>query len=111
MLRLILAMLLVWFAGEAAPPNRICGGLPYDRLAGDGSPSTLTLVFTGTGAFAIVDGEPADPAPRVFSLNAPSALCTSGLALLPPRATSSASQTIAGGDFNGDGIPDAASIS
>lgn len=112
--RLILASLLLFSTGTAAPPNHVCGGLPYDTLAVGGSPATLALAAAGDRAYAVLDDGQAAPVPRYLPLVQVSRPCNNlgtSVFLSPPHGASVASQTIAGADFNGDGIPDAASLS
>jgi hypothetical protein len=118
MLRILLAALLLLPASSAAPPNRVCGGLPYEALAVGGAPSIVSLAFVGNTAYALLDGQPVSHLPQYLALNPVSRACATTLvsdplisAVSPPRTASVASQTIVGGDFNGDGIPDAASLS
>jgi hypothetical protein len=111
--RLLLATLLLFPKSNAAPPQRICGGLPNDKFSVGGSPSTLALAFAGNAAYAVLDGAPAGPLPQYFPLSPATRSCaaTSGPAVSQSPGTSVAAQAIVAGDFNGDGIPDAASLS
>jgi hypothetical protein len=110
MLRLILVGFLSLLRAEAVTPNLTCGGLPYDSLAVGASPVTLAVAFAASGAYAVFDSGQAGGVPGYFAVNFPSGSCASIQVFAPPPGSSVASQTIAGGDFNGDGFPDAASL-
>jgi hypothetical protein len=107
--RLLLTALLLLPASNAAPLQRTCGGLPYDTFSVGGSSATLALAFAGNAAYAFLDGR----VPTYFALNPVSRACAdpTANAVSQPRTALGAGQSIVAGDFNGDGIPDAASLS
>src|SRR4030081_560668 len=96
--------LLLLPASNAAPPKRVCGGLPYDTLLVGGAPSTLALAFVGNAAYTFLEGGAASPVPQYFALNPVSRSCEPSIYnpafVSQLRGTSVASQMMVGGDFN-----------
>ena len=87
MLRRAPIILLASLTVYAAPPKRMCGGLPNDTFAVDAAPSTLSLVFTAPSAYFLFDSGKSAPFLQSFPIVQMSRECgTSGGSVLPMPA-------------------------
>src|SRR5258708_8855604 len=113
MLRVALIALIASPGTDAAPPKRTCSTLSNDAYAVDGSPTVLSLAFLGQSAFFVYNsGKKSDPFLQFLPITRTTRGCgsTDGSAVSQPRASVSGSQSMIAADFNGDGIPDAATV-
>ena len=110
--RVVLGLTLWLSCLAGAEPKRACGGLPSDSFRLDSSPTRLTLVSAAGSAYLLYDTGKSDPYLQFFQAPQVPRGCgdptTPVVAQTVPRSL--AAHSVAGGDFNGDGIPDAVSI-
>src|SRR6266571_3784953 len=112
MLRVALIALISLPGIDAAPPKRTCSTLSYDAYAVDGSPTVLSLAFLGQTPFFVLDSGKSDPFLQFLPVTRTTRGCGAidGGPVTQPRVSFLGSQPMIAADFNGDGIPDAATV-
>jgi len=110
--RVVLVLSILVSLSQAAELKRNCGGLPTDTLAIDGAALRLSQVTVGQSTLFLYDTGKAEAPLQYSPVSRISRSCgeTASPSGAAPLTSAVSGLAVAGGDFNGDGVPDAVSV-